>query len=485
MRRTLSAVIGVVTLLSWSAAAQDGKTILDSAAKAIGAGDLRSIQFRGSGFNFALGQSLNHRGSGFPKFNTNSYVRVVDYDTVSSREEQVRTQALDPPIGGAIQPIVGEQRLIALVSGTHAWNVAGSNAVAAPATLRERLLQIWSTPHGFIKAAMGNNATVKQQTVGGRKVSVVSFTMPGNLKLEGTINNQNLVERVKFWVDNPVLGDMLVEVAYSQYKDFNGVKFPTKIVDTRDGWPVTDLTITEVQPNAPANITVPDNVKTPSPPPPVRVTVKQVADGVWHLAGGSHHTVVVEFNDHVVAIDGPQNEARSLAVIAEVRKLAPNKPIKYLVNTHHHFDHSGGVRTYAAEGATLITHQTNKPYFEKAYAVPRTLNPDNLSQSGKKAKIETVNEKRVLTDGSRTLELHVVKNTHSDGLIVAYLPKEKILVEADLYQTAPLLYLGFARELNQNIERLKLDVTQVLPIHGEIFTLADLQKAVAQAPARQ
>ena len=91
-------------------------------------------------------------------------------------------------------------------------------------------------------------------------------------------------------------------------------------------------------------------------PPPVRVTTEKLADGIWYLTGGSHHSVLVEFADHVALIEAPQNEERSTAVIAEVKKLTPTKPIRYLVNTHHHFDHSGGLRTYVAEGATIVTH---------------------------------------------------------------------------------------------------------------------------------
>ena len=134
------------------------------------------------------------------------------------------------------------------------------------------------------------------------------------------------------------------------------------------------------------------------------------------------------------SIEGPQSEERADAIIAEAKKDIPNKPIKYVVNTHNHFDHSSGLRTFIAEGATIITHQDNKAYYEKIFSLPHTLNPDRQSEAKKKISIETMTDKKVLTDGNHVIELYRLQGSnHNDGLIVAYLPKEKILVEADAF----------------------------------------------------
>jgi glyoxylase-like metal-dependent hydrolase (beta-lactamase superfamily II) len=282
-----------------------------------------------------------------------------------------------------------------------------------------------------------------------------------------------------------VLGDMLVETTYSDYKDFAGVKFPTKIVQTQGGFPVLELTVSDVQPNAAANIDVPEAVRS-APPAAVRVESQKLGDGVWFLAGGTHNSALVEFKDYVAVIEGPLDEQRSLAVIAEVKKLAPNKPIRYLINTHHHFDHSGGIRTYVAEGATIITHEMNRPYYEKTFAMPRTLSPDALSKNPKEAKFETVKDKYVLTDGARRLELYAVQgNGHNAGLLIAYIPKEKVLIEPDLFNPPPPntppppAVSPYTASLQETIKRLKLDVRQIAPLHGRIVPVADLQKAVA------
>ena len=158
-------------------------------------------------------------------------------------------------------------------------------------------------------------------------------------------------------------------------------------------------------------------------------TAEKLADGVYYIKGGSHHSVAIDQRDHIVVVEGPQDEARSLAVIAKVKETIPNKPIRYLVNTHVHFDHSGGLRTYVDEGATIVTHEMNRPYYEKAWAAPRTLNPDQLAQSNKTATFETFTDKHVLTDGTRTIEVHHIAGSgHNDAFAMVYLPAEKILI---------------------------------------------------------
>src|SRR5207249_3971755 len=136
------------------------------------------------------------------------------------------------------------------------------------------------------------------------------------------------------------------------------------------------------------------------------VNVQKLADGVLYLTAAGISSWAVEFKDYVVAVEGPNGEARSLAVNEEIQKRVPNKPIKYVVNTHAHYDHAGGLRTYVAQGITVITHERNKPFFETVWASPRTVAPDMLSQNPKPAVFETVQEKKVITDGTRTLELY-------------------------------------------------------------------------------
>jgi len=171
-----------------------------------------------------------------------------------------------------------------------------------------------------------------------------------------------------------------------------------------------------------------------------------------------------------------------------VKKTVANKPIKYVVNTHHHFDHAGGLGAFATEGAVIITHDSNKAFLEQSLAAPRTVQPDKLAQSGKKATVEGMQDKRVLSDGTRVVELYLIKGTvHDDGLIMAYLPKEKLLAEADVFTPAapnaapPSKPNPLHMELYDNLERLKLAVDQILPLHGRKVPLAELQKWIGKA----
>jgi glyoxylase-like metal-dependent hydrolase (beta-lactamase superfamily II) len=213
-----------------------------------------------------------------------------------------------------------------------------------------------------------------------------------------------------------------------------------------------------------------------------------VADGVWYLTGGTHHSVVIEMKDYLIVVEGPLNDERALAVIAEARSLAPAKPIRYVVNTHHHFDHSGGLRAFAGEGITVITHEVNRAYFERALAAPATLRPDHMTKSGRKPVVEGVRDRRVLTDGARTVEIHhIAGNTHDDGLLMVYLPRERLLSEADAFTPPPantpppLPPSPFTVNLADNVKRLGLAVDRVLPLHGRIVPIADLHTAVGHS----
>ena len=282
-----------------------------------------------------------------------------------------------------------------------------------------------------------------------------------------------------------MLGDTLVETTFSNYKDFGGVMFPGQIVRTQGGHPVLDITVSEVKLNPALDISVPDQVKSFTPSP-VQVTVQTLAKGVYYLTGTNAHTIAIDQSDHIVAVEAPTNEARSQAVIAKIKETIPNKPIRYVINSHVHFDHSGGLRTYVDEGAVVVTHQMNRPYFEQAWAAPRTLNPDRLAQSKKEAKFETVTDRHVLTDKNRNIEIHSIANSgHNDAFIMVYLPKEKILVEGDAFTPAASRCAAAGRgesvhrNLNENIERLKLDVRQIAALHGpRVVTMADLRTAI-------
>src|SRR5437764_1448347 len=202
-----------------------------------------------------------------------------------------------------------------------------------------------------------NNATVKSETMGGKKYNVVTFTAPNKAKVNGYIGSDDMVDKVETWIDNPMLGDTLYEATYSNYRDFGGVKVPTKIVEKQGDYPTLELTVTDAKPNVAAAIQAPQRGGgAPAPAAaPAGPSSQKLGDGVF-LILPAYAALALDMKDGIVVIEGPQSEMRADAIISEVKKNIPNKPIRFIVNTHSHFDHSSGLRTFVAEGATIITH---------------------------------------------------------------------------------------------------------------------------------
>jgi glyoxylase-like metal-dependent hydrolase (beta-lactamase superfamily II) len=443
-----------------------------AAADAMGATNLNSIQFSGSGTNNAFGQAYNPGGP-WPRFEVKTYTAVVDYRTPAMRVEMLRAQGEHPPRGGGAQPFAIDQRTIQVVSGKNAWTEGGVQPAPNPGAVSDRLRQIWLTPHGVVKAAMASGAP----TTG----NVFTFKAEDR-DVKVTLNQENLVERVEYLTTNSVVGDVPVEVTYSDYAQFGGIQFPRHIVEKQDGFDTLDITITDVQPNAAVSLPVPANVASaPAPPATPMATIEKVSDGLWSLNGAGTRSLAVEFADHVVMLEGPTSDARSKAVNELVRQTIPNKPIRYVVNTHAHYDHAGGLRQYVAEGITVITHESNKAFYEQAWARPRTVEPDPAPTSNKPT-IETVADKRVLSDRTRSVELyHLANHGHHTGQLIAYLPKERILMYGDAYNPpasgeirTPERGPEFAAQLVQRLQELKLNPERIAPVHGRVVPYQNL-----------
>src|SRR5438093_3222253 len=174
--------------------AQDARSVIAAASKAIGVDTLKTVQYSATGMDFALGQAPNP-SSPWPKFINKSYSRAINFEAPASRVERVRMQGENPPRGGGLQPLVGEQPQTQTI-------IVGAD------TPWVQQLEIWMMPHGFLRAAAARNATIETKTVGGQKYNVVSFVGDNKARVNGYINAQNRVERVETWIDNPFFGDI-------------------------------------------------------------------------------------------------------------------------------------------------------------------------------------------------------------------------------------------------------------------------------------
>jgi glyoxylase-like metal-dependent hydrolase (beta-lactamase superfamily II) len=472
MRTMTALVCGLAIVVAVSGCGR--KSGVAAAADAMGATNLNSIQFSGNGTNYAFGQAYTPGGP-WPRFEVKNYTAAVDYKTPAMRLEMLRAQGEHPPKGGGAQPFASDQRTVQVVSGKDAWSEGGAQPAPNRGAETERLRAIWLTPHGLVKAAVASNVAAEGNT----------FTV----KAEGrdvkvTLNDQNLVERAEYLTTNSVVGDVPVEVTYSDYAKFGDIQFPKHIVEKQDDFTTLDLTVTDVQPNAAVSLPVPANVASATAPPATPMaTIEKVSDGVWSLNGAGTRSLAVEFADHIVMLEGPTSDARSKVVNELVRKTVPNKPIRYVVNTHAHYDHAGGLREYVAEGITVITHESNKDFYEKAWARPRTL--EDTAPTSNKPTIETVGDKKVLSDRTRSVELYFLPgHGHHTGQLIAYLPKERILMYGDAYNPpagdeirTPERGPEFAAQLVQKVNELKLNPERIAPVHGRVVPYKNLLMA--------
>jgi len=486
MHKTYVIALGLALALSQSVAAEDAKTVIGNASKAMGVDGLNSIHYYGVAENGNLGQN-NNSNQPWPMAGANDYVRTIDFTQPASRATWTNFAA--PVTGGPAVLGPGQQ------------NITAQNTAWA------QQLEIWITPWGFLKGAAANNATVHAQTVGGKHYQVVTFNAPVKspggqpYKVVGYINGQNLVDKVETWLENPIFGDILVEADYTFYRDgANGLKFPAQMVQKRGGWPTFSAYILGADAN-PANL---QQLLTPPPggrgaggaaggaPPATGPTSEKLADGVYRI-NGAYNSLAIEFADYILLFEpGPQNEARAQAVIAEAKRVIPNKPIRYGVISHHHFDHTSGLPAVVAEGITIVTPEVNRDFLVTSLSAPRTLAPDSMSKSGKKPVIEGFKgDKRVFQDATRTFEVHVIKGLpHADGIVIGYLPKEKILVYADMFNLPPpndpvpnppvvgtMVFLD-------NIARLQLEPERVMSIHSlnpdRLTTVAEMKASLGR-----
>jgi len=471
------------------AMAQDAKTVIANAQKAFG--DVKSITYSGSAKDVAFQQCGSNaadmicRGTHDPMRPINNYVRVIDLTVPASRATGATN---NPAGGGATTPMPGTFFQGITAQQTDVSQPWGNS------------VEFYITPWGFLKGAAANNATVSKKKVDGKNYTVLTWSPTvkaasgKSYVINGYIDDKNMVDRVETWLGDNIMGDMHILAVYSGWKDFGGVVAPTKIVQTRGGWPYFDVDVTAAKANPPDVATL-----VPAPagrgggggggrggaPPAMVVTSEKLGDGLYRLTtgAGSYDSVIVEFKDYIMMLEAGQSVARAEAYVAETKKLMPNKPIRYVMNTHPHSDHTGGLPVLVAEGATIITQKNNEEFLDKALNTPRTLLDDPLAKNPKKAKFETVAEKRVYTDGTRTVEFyHVPTAPHSNGLIIAYIPKEKVLFQGDFSVNPGEPANDHVKALVPVLEKLNLDFDRYINVHASAAPQhkADVWKAMGK-----
>jgi glyoxylase-like metal-dependent hydrolase (beta-lactamase superfamily II) len=500
----------------------DPAPILAAAAKEIGEANLKCITISGTGYAGVVGQAFESAVNvDWPRSALNNYTRTINFETRTIKEEFDREPGKNPAswkYGLGWQdgtPTQKHSHQTFVVSGNYGWHIDGDGAPVAmsPEEVAIGKLEIWMNPHGFLKAARlpgANPKAVWRWELGemGRdgptgippKMYVVSIMVEG-FRMDATINGANQIQRIHTMVSEPALGDFNYEHESTNQQTFGNIKFPTAF-HSHQGWDdnygfdtvsaghnAFGGTFANVKPNdCGAPIQVPANVRQAKFGPP-QVTTERLAEGVYLLGGGPANSMAVEFKDFVTVFEAPTNEARSLAVIETITKLMPGKPIRYLINSHQHFDHIGGIRTYLHIGATIVTQRKNINFLNRDVLNyrARTVAPDMVTlwpptELSEGYNYESFNENYVITDGKRILNVYYVQPLrHVEGMAMVYLPAEGILMQANLFDThepPPAKPTQAMTTLYRTIRMLNLNVETIAPVHGKPVPMSEFVKAM-------
>jgi glyoxylase-like metal-dependent hydrolase (beta-lactamase superfamily II) len=479
-------VVAIVCLaLPLSLEAQAGRALVERVAASMGGTSrvlaVKTIMLRGTGENYNFGQNRTPDAD-LPMFAVTKYVRAMDFANMRWRQDQTREPRF---VTGNTNP--QRQRTGFDVVAYDITSDTSMRRLGQRPTF-DRRSELLYHPVGFVQAALAPGAKVEEESArgAGRRVRL---DVDGERYVMTVDSRTMLPSQIERTVAQPVIGDAVFAHEFPQwFTASSGVRVPLQVVHRLDGrWKVGELRFDGVTVDGDVgDITIPESVKTAAlVPQAVNVTADTIAPGVWLIAGGSHHSVAIEMKDHLVLVEAPQSDDRALAAIRAARALRPDPPLRAVINTHHHFDHAGGIRAAMGEGLTVITHATNRRFFEDLAKRKFTILPDHLAKNPKAAVVEGVAGRRTLTDGSRTVNLYELPgNEHSRSMLIVHLPAEKLLIEADVYSppapggtTVPPM--PFAKNLVENIDRLGLAVERVVPIHGRVVPVEEL-RAVAK-----
>lgn len=435
----------------------------------------RRLTLDGTGRQWNLGQDMRP-DLAQQTFTVSTFTRVIDLTAPRVRTTQTRTPNFTfyqgPQAQTAITGLDGD----VAYGGPSLERLSRASRAAAIDRRDERLHH----PLVLVKAALDGAAVSAVRTTGAEHaVDITTDAGPVTL----VVDDAHRPLRITSPGAHPNLGDITLTTRFTDHGAAGALTLPGTFATQVDDFTTAEYRVTSTVAGD-GTVAAPDALRAAAVPAPAAPTVTsdEVAPGVWLLAGQSHHSVLVAFTDRLVLIEAPQSEARTKAVLAKARELAPATPLTTLVVSHHHFDHSAGLRAALADGLSVVTHEGNATFVTTMAGRPFTRQPDALATvKAPGLGLQTVPGSRTLTDGTRSLVLyHLAGNPHSDTLLMAYLPKERVLIEADAWSPEGAGYHPYAANLLEHIRRLKLDVARIVPLHGAPATLKALEAVVQQ-----
>lgn len=519
LRTNIACLLAVVSLLMVGVPqrsfAQPARIYIDSAIAAMGGRgallELKNQKIVSHGENFEPEQTLRP-GAEPRKVSNFNCTLFRDLTTGRLRYEWQRETLYPFNLSWRFTEIInGDQGAI---FGTDGARSPAKRTVSATRMAARRKELSRAPVSVLMNALVRSNSLLRlvDQLIRGRSNYVVSFDDGGLLVILAIDDQTRLLTKAEFLEDDPIYGDVENELFFDDWRQVGKFKLPFELTYRVNGQVVmvehidsieNDIDLSSVDFTVPEDLSQVDTdddrrgryssqwlwrrmaLASPLDEEQIRVDLTEVAKGVFQVTGGTHHSLAIEMADHLVVVDAPLYEERSQAVLAALAKKCPGKPVRFLISTHFHNDHTGGVRTYIAAGATVVTGKINETFVKQLARAPHSRVPDSLQKNPKPAVIETVEAaKKVLTDGSRVIEVYPLENSHAEGMLVVYLPKEKLLFVTDLFSPgAPRQMLQWSRELFDGLQKYGLQVERIVGGHGnKVATLAELRQAASSTP---
>ena len=456
---------------------------IDGAAEALGGKArilaLRTLVIEGAGTNPNIGQNRNPDDP-LPDWKVTDYRKTIDLANGRMRLEQ-RRQAEFP------FSMANDVRQNLALDGDIAFNVSpdGKATRASDTVARDRRFEMLGNPVAAVRAALDPAARLEHLRKEGN-LQLIDLTTAKHDSLTLPLDAATSLPASIRWLsasDN--LGDIHNETFFLDYETVSGVKLPRRYLTKIDfrNYTSADIRVSRNTVDAAAsNLAAPAEVRAAAPPSPPSFTVNpvHVAPGVWWLQStGNHSSAMYEFADHLTMFEAPSSAAQARALFDAARAAVPSKPLTEIIISHHHFDHTGGLRAVVAEGLTIISHRDNQQFFRELATRPATLRPDALALHPMPLKFKGVGERAVLKDASMEVDLYQLKdNAHSGLNLVAWVPRYRYLSQSDMFDAYWHRHL-WADNYFANLERLHLRFDKDLPVHGKILTYDEERQIVA------